>query len=665
MNNQALSISLSNRETITDPYWLNMEIVEDEHVDGMTIGAAAEIIDSLYDIEICGKDNPDLWNMGGTREPAEEKFNDVIGSIAPGLADCRNISSITDDPGSYDVQVKVYRSHEYEKYKFIVSNGTASGPQRIDSEQVTETVHVENATHVTMDKPVGGTINLAWIGASATPEIKILGNTFYWEGNVTGTLRAEFGTYHDLINVHVHGQAGESSVITGSMPPEMFGEGWYSGSENNAELENIQNIQCSVLAFYHYQYEELQLNRPEDDGSVSDDVRYGICATDVTPYEGEEIAGDEDGEKNCFQLTNQTNICICSGDTSQDRSRKAVACPAGVLAGTELAGEKETTNYTDCGEREEPYLPEVYEEKCCYPPADDLQALFYPQDERLPWCKTRTTAFAGGKEMDQATKDELKAQYQNISFIGVAPPSTGCGEWTLEQVIKQHSCCEEVSPIAWDEENSVEVIADGSSGTVFVTGGKAPYTWTVRGQGAYTNASYTEREAVTDSPSLDMFMENGCGLVNISVTDGCSVATGFVRSATGEWVKIRDSGYNVPYYVGSGGCDSGTVPCRYNDERSNTTTSGKYMSRVTSFIIGRHGSITGAFLRSECGTPAASCESYLTGDCDWVIDVPDDGVYGGEPTPPWRDCSEGVCRGSCFFDYYFPVARIETWEWIC
>lgn len=617
MSNQTLSLSISPQETITDPYWINMEIMEDEYADGMTIGAAADIIDALYDIEVCDQDNPDVWNMGGTREPAEEpptaeKFNDVIGAVAPGLADCRNIKSAEADPGSYDVKIKVYRSHEYEKYKLIVSNGTPGTPRRIDVEQVTETVHVENATHVTMDKPVGGIKNLAWIGASATPEIKQLGNTFYWEGKVTGTLRAEFGTYHDLINVHVHGQAGESSVITGSMPPEMFGEGWYSGSEDGSELTDIGNIQCSVLAFYHYQYEELQLNRPENDDSVTDDVRYGICSTTVIPWEGgtnsdfssseceaecsercpdipeevckskcqEALTDCKDTEENCtkayydcitscsgttkdkdcvsscsdackrdcYQRSNDINLCLCSKDSTTDRERKVVACPEGVRTGSELEDEKETTNYVDCGEREEPYLPEVYEEKCCYPPAADLQALYYPKDERLPWCKTRTTAFVGGKEMDQETKDELKAQYENITFIGVAPPSTGCGEWTLEQVIKQHNCCDEVSPIVWDEENSVEVISDNSSGFVFVNGGRYPYTWTVRGSGFWLDAAHTKREITVDSSAVQIYTKDSCGGCTITVTDGCSTVSGIVRSSSGSW-QVVSTGCK-PEYAG-------------------------------------------------------------------------------------------------------------------
>jgi hypothetical protein len=441
-------------------------------------------------------------------------------------------------------------------------------------------------------------------------------------------------------------------------------------------LTDIQNVQCSVLAFYHYQYEELILNRPENDSSISDDVRYGICQTTVIPWEWAEITGDDDGEKNCYQRKNNVNYCLCTKSESRDRSRYAVSCPAGVPDGTELDDSPETTNYVDCGEREEPSLRSVYEEKCCYPPDDDLQARFYPKDEQLPWCKTRHTAFVGGKEINPDVKAELKAKYKNIAFVGVAPPSTGCGEWRLEQVIVQHSCCEEVPTIEWDYENSVEVIADNSSGFVFVTGGRGPYTWKVRGQGAYTNAAHTKREAITDSGSLEIFMADGCGVVDITVTDGCSSVSGTVLSASGEWVLIRITAHNFPYYnpdhdpesSTSTSCDSGLAG-KYTNWRYPTTTKGRYKTRVSSCMVGRRATGGTDFFSEKCtARPNSRCVSYLSGTCNLSSykPIPDAGVYGGEPEKEWRPCLAGVYNTQyCTFDHYFPVMKIETWEWVC
>ncbi len=320
MIDQSLSISFSNTtsDVVKDPYWLNMEIVQDEAADGMSVGQAAAIIDALYDISVCGE-SPDPYNLDGKQEvnnePSQEDFNTAIRDV---IVDANGVFSMPDtcemssyniagEEGAYDVEIKVFRSHPgTEIYKLRLSNGTASRPRKI-TERVSHTLEIEETTSYTVDNPIQGRPVIAWVGVNG-PDLHITGNTIWWEGKFTGTLQAEFETEYDLIEIHVHGEPTNSQIIEGTLPEGYTGEGWYSGEEDASEITDIQNIQCSVLAFYHYQFEELILNRPEEDSSVSGQEKDDICsALDSNyGYSNTHIGGDDDSpepysyDTNCF-----------------------------------------------------------------------------------------------------------------------------------------------------------------------------------------------------------------------------------------------------------------------------------------------------------------------------------------------------------------------------
>lgn len=141
--------------------------------------------------------------------------------------------------------------------------------------------------------------------------------------------------------------------------------------------------------------------------------------------------------------------------------------------------------------------------------------------------------------MPTVDRESIIAAYgNNCRFIPVGPDDGICGTQVTEQDINARNCCDGVEALAWDGENSIGVIADFSSGEVFVTGGKSPYQWKVRGSGFFVDAAGTRREEVTTTGALRIWTQNSCGKCVVYVTDGCSSTSGFVLSAVGQWVPI-------------------------------------------------------------------------------------------------------------------------------
>lgn len=102
--------------------------------------------------------------------------------------------------------------------------------------------------------------------------------------------------------------------------------------------------------------------------------------------------------------------------------------------------------------------------------------------------------------------------------------------------------CEDASELSWDWENSDMELSPSSSGTVRVTGGQSPYTWTVSGSGFYLDEEATQTTIITDNPAITIYTNAACGPCDVTITDGCGTTVeNSVRSSDGEWVQISDS----------------------------------------------------------------------------------------------------------------------------
>ncbi len=538
---QNLSINLvPDGGQVDNPYWLHMEIKKDALQDGMTVAAAARIIDAVYNIKACepaetqqqdvwqqsdSDSDRDIWtdtqatiDTAAANLEAQRRF---AASLSEYTTDCDGSQSLS-ELVAYDVIIKVFRSHREELYKLQMVNGTA-GTARKCTGRVVHTVDIEGGSSYTFNNPIIAAPVLSWQGLDG-PEIHILGNTAYWDDAVTGTLRAEFDTEWDEVGIHVTGEPADSSLIVGTSSP-VFGTGFYSGSESGEEIDDYQDVECSVLAFYHYEYEELVLNRPEEDESTTDTDRLNICHFVMSVGDDDSDAGEADPDAICQQHVNETIVCQCDGKEESDNHYEPVPCPPGVSAGSTLQGSQERRTYKDCGYRDSANDPVFYEEKCCESPDD--------ADVTLPLCKTTVTKFTGTSE-----KAFNEADYpKGTNFVTVSPVDGQCGEHVTEQVIHAAQCCDGIPPLVWDDVNSVEVIALDSSGTVYVSAGKSPYTWSVRGSGFSFSGGL--REAVTAEPWILVYTDDdACGSATVVVTDGCTSATGSIRGTVGTWQQV-------------------------------------------------------------------------------------------------------------------------------
>ncbi len=604
MTEQSLSIFFSNTTSnvVEDPYWLNMEMVKDEEVDGMSIGEAATVIDALYDISVCGE-NPDPYNLNEEQEvdnnPTVADFAQTLRDLKVDLPDvfasldtCELSGyNIAGEEGAYDADIKVFRSHPgTEIYKLRLSNGTASSPRKI-TERVTHTLEIEEATSYTVDNPILGRPIIAWVGING-PDLNITGNTIWWVGKASGTIRAEFDTEYDLVHIHVHGEPVNSQIIEGTLPEGYAGEGWYTGDEEASEIVDIQNIQCSVLAFYHYQYEELILNRPEEDLSVSGEEKDAICSA-LNPdygYSNTHIGGDDDPppqsydtdcftecEDSCFDAADNcsgeysdndcvaeyeactaacyerctrwceqeqevTKICDCSHNETNWINTYRVVCPSDIRTGGKLPDRDPEVNYIKCNDTDEEVDdPSFYEETCCVP---------WPFTDRpMPRCQIIYSAYGGSGAISDSLKAQYAARYENVAYIGVGTEDGICGEQSVEQIVTQKNCCLDAPEVFLPLESNITVISDNSSAIIIASGGTSPYTWGVEGDGAFflDGASQVNKLKTTDS-AVTLYTEDCCGTIVITITDVCNEsATLYIRAADGGWSTVEYRSWN--YFI--------------------------------------------------------------------------------------------------------------------
>lgn len=141
-------------------------------------------------------------------------------------------------------------------------------------------------------------------------------------------------------------------------------------------------------------------------------------------------------------------------------------------------------------------------------------------------------------EQTRANNPDSRILSVRTEAIGGPRPGEPCGE-LHESWERRLNCCDGVPPIVWSQDDSAEVLADFTSGTVSVTGGIPPYHWMIRGQG-FTLGVERRRDLTTDGPSVIVNADDACGWGPITVTDGCSTAAGGVRSTNGQWILQPD-----------------------------------------------------------------------------------------------------------------------------
>jgi hypothetical protein len=119
MSEQSLTITYANKTAVVDPYWLRMELFKEEDPT-MTVGEAADVIDALYNTDPC--ENGTVSTKTPVEGPDGADWDRAFDKV--NFAECEKFEN-TEDLGTYDVKIKVYRSHQGELYKLVMFNGTA------------------------------------------------------------------------------------------------------------------------------------------------------------------------------------------------------------------------------------------------------------------------------------------------------------------------------------------------------------------------------------------------------------------------------------------------------------------------------------------------------------------------------------------------------------
>lgn len=98
--------------------------------------------------------------------------------------------------------------------------------------------------------------------------------------------------------------------------------------------------------------------------------------------------------------------------------------------------------------------------------------------------------------------------------------------------------------LLYDDTNSVSILADDSSGTIFWQGGTSPYTISVSGVEIFTDFDRTLTQKIVSGTNTELFTGNACGPLIVTITDNCGESVqGIIFSTEGTQVRV---GYWYP-----------------------------------------------------------------------------------------------------------------------
>ena len=491
---QSLNLVFAAKKQVEDTAWVRLEQVGLKTVTA-TIGQTAELVNGIYQIAPC---HPNPVTAGESL--TKDKFQTLVKNTFD-LSLCD-----TNPNGNTPIQIRVILSDPAVTYALHLSDpNTIIGSTTVIEEVVSLRLTIQDVDHLVLPWPVMGAINLGWAGAVFNnngyvydPPVILNGNTINFSEELTGIVTAEYKTKYYIIDITL-----------------------------------VSEDQCRALCFYQGLVGELDIVKPESQGSLSEWQQYCnpqdkwiFPIPNVTCYEDIELS---------WRCECDTNQEIRNVTIQQD-----VECPAGFAEwGMEPGAYKIGDRYEIAGYEHCPDLvtnygaldlsdPDYYMQTCCEAPKVSL-----------PNCRTVVSKFYGGVSIENGEAYYLDIYGQGTKIIPVSPTDGDCGIVETTQVVIAKDCCDGVTPIYFDEANSTEIIADNSKGLVKVTGGRAPYHWQVRGSGFWANAACTWRDVENDTPFLWIYTKDACGVCYVWCNDGCSDQSWLIKSAIGQWVQLN------------------------------------------------------------------------------------------------------------------------------
>ncbi|MDY3199138.1 MAG: hypothetical protein RBT58_12310 [Pseudomonadaceae bacterium] len=492
--------------TLTDPYWIRIEQVLPAP-DRATVGQAATLLDRAFGLQVCedGGEGEDLVSLN---EPAldEEQFRAATAEVID-LSYCEDGWD-----GSLDMHLKIIRSHPELDYTMRLIGCEQTGPAVPTSG--TASLIATTADTLTLEWPVVGDLQ-----CEPAP-VDRQGNTLcFAEADKDATLRASWTTVYDLVPIRI--------------PAAAFAD----------------DRDLRALAFMRGMVADERLS-PEQPAEPD----WSLCPRDTW----EAIPSND--QVTCYEIVSHRFLCSCSGRPAMRRTvdyrfgvgivgsesmdfetEEIVPCPGEfrcVNNETEcmhLLGSRTVTEYVECAEDNTPANAggvvwqtsdqNFYLEKCCTWP-----------EVSLPDCPYKTRTWRGGASINNGEQHYRDLYGPATRLVPLSPPGGICGEWTIEQRLINNDCCYYVEPIVVDRDLSISVLGPRGWGYFSFTGGRFPVRVDLHGTGFDLDGMGLQ-EALIDRRSFRIYaQEFACGVCEVRLSDGCTTATGLVRSTIGQWV---------------------------------------------------------------------------------------------------------------------------------
>lgn len=448
-----------------------------------------------------------------TAQSLEVAFNNFLGKAGN---ECASGDSVA--------YLLVYRSDPSIPYTLEVSDGSLGAASQ-GTKVVSETISVSNASSIDLNTPATGSVNVTLAGEIITSD-----------ESATRPLTAEASEDGNSIQL--------SEDVTTSATVDYITE--YDRVEIKLPLDELTNKYKSVVVTAYYKDKVATATIvPQDIGGISD-----LCSAIST------TAGDD--AEDCYVKLIRKQYCQCGGSYQGDETSYIPgSCGSPDVTVKEYVGcPLESTVLSD---------PDYYKTVCCEDPSVGL-----------PLCRNWVQPNYGGEEIEYG-QDYWREKYKGyeVSFLPIGPLNGQCGTTTEVQSVSRRNCCDDVSTIEPDHDYITDLVTPSSSGTITITGGRAPYTWRILSNGA--RFGNNQRTLVSNSQSVTFYTDSdACGVIMFKVTDGCSTATLSVRVDVGEW-------YEIPYDHGIAASFNGlmadSVSSAYPSSCGYPTTSNFYYKK--------------------------------------------------------------------------------------
>ena len=598
---QQIQITYSDKSLGAESFWAYMIQKEDKKEDpsAVTFAEAANIIDSMYNIKPCGTEEEQNSASGSTDAGGMEAdwptYEDYTTQLQNTFLEVYNPCEGLYGDNSYDATLLVYISDVTKPYKLNLGNGEVTSTVRHTSD--VSIVLPINGDTVQVDLPIHSNLESDYTIHSHNSK------TVLFRDNIIGAVHLSYKTTYDEVTLNVKAVDGE-----------MGG--------------------CQCLLFYQSTVTEVNIVPPE----VDEEAKALLdCHTPVdlssSGSSGDGTTPEADVDFDCFIRVINEARCNCAPYDTAATSEEVYQVPCDTpWASGNVSGAYDTyfeavvikgysSVYCINFEPWEGSTDEYYIEKCCVPPPDDIS---------LPICKESKAIDYGGQDIigGRAKYTPLELSNTSVSFVPVSPKDGICGEITYVQNVKSKNCCDDpfYEDMVVDEDESVEVLADYSSGVIFWTGGTGTVDIILSGSGFYLDDMFTQTSGTVYGNFVRIFTEDACGACVVRLDDGCTQDEHVIRSTDGTWRILRASRY-PSCFDGCRGEDLGLTRCS---------------SYAASYVTDHGCSLKGEYWVGNSGVPpgTASCNTHVS-RISFVC-----GLFGkkGGPQVVWGSIQEAGMR---------------------